>query len=94
MAGVFGYAPITGLTETSYTDLAIDNPLAPYIESLTAEGLLEGYDDGTFRGDQAIVESEVEALMGRVIGEEVDASAYMEKDGTIKRGYFMEFILQ
>lgn len=94
VAGVFGYAPVSGLTETSYSDLSVDNPLAPYIESLTDAGLLEGYGDGTFHSDQAIIESEVEALVGRVMGEDVDASAYVEEDGTIKRGNFMEFILQ
>ncbi len=96
VAGVFGYSPVEDLTETSYIDLEVDNPLAPYIEALTADGMLEGYiDEGTFKSEQDIIESEVEALMERVTGgEDVDVSEYVEENGTIKRGNFMEFILQ
>ena len=95
VAGVFGYAPIDGLTEVSYVDIDSFEPLAPYIEALTEVGILEGYTDtGMFRPHQAITIDEIKALMRRLVGEDVDLSEYSEDGVHVTRGMFMDFILR
>ena len=93
VVGVFGYSINSELTETSYSDLDASEPLAPYIQSLTDEGILQGYEsDGTFKLDQAITVSEVDSILSRL--GVTDSITEYSAGGYVTRGKFMEFILQ
>lgn len=59
--------------ESAFTDVPAASAEAPYIQALYQLGLVNGYGDGTFRGDQPITRAEAAALLAGISG---DAEAF------------------
>ncbi|MBR3933505.1 MAG: S-layer homology domain-containing protein [Clostridia bacterium] len=55
--------------KASFSDLEEDNPYYPYVASGATKGIIEGYDDGTFRGENKALREEVIALCSRTLAE-------------------------
>lgn len=62
------YAQQDGLT-TTFTDVPQDSLYYPYIASGETKGIIHGYDDATFRGDNEVLIEEVIALCSRTLME-------------------------
>lgn len=67
-----GYQTPTRLEETSFSDVDPSAWYAGYVEVAKAQGILEGYEDGTFRPDQPITRAEalkvlIEGLLNKDI---------------------------
>ncbi len=51
----------------NFSDVTIDNPYYYYVASGSAINVIEGYDDGTFKGEKNIIREEMLALCGRTL---------------------------
>ena len=56
-----------------FPDVAADSPYYPYVASAQVRGIVNGYDDGTFSGQDAITREQVLALAARTL---VDKKGY------------------
>lgn len=74
LARALGLQPVHA---SAFTDVPVSSAETPYIQALHQAGLVRGYEDGTFRGDQPITRAETAALLARVAGR-TDASRYAE----------------
>lgn len=55
--------------ETSFDDVKKDNPYYPYVASGETKGIIKGYDDNNFHGDNDVLREEVIALCSRTLAE-------------------------
>ena len=62
----------------SFTDVPDDSSFAEAIETLTALGLLKGYEDGTFKPENTITRAEFAAVITRTLG-----LANLQSDGAV-----------
>ena len=62
-----GALSVDGREGQYFSDVAADDPRAPYVNALTEMGLIQGMGDGTFLPDKAMTQQEYYALLGRVI---------------------------
>lgn len=65
---------ITGVTlpeEQIFEDVA--DRFKELVETLTAAGVINGYEDGSFRGGQSITRAELVTILARLLGTEQDA---------------------
>ncbi len=53
-----------------FSDVPADSPYYPYVASGTAIKVIEGYPDGTFKGDKNVLREEVLALCSRTLREQ------------------------
>lgn len=74
LARALGLGPVQA---SSFADVPVSSLEAPYIQALHQAGLVQGYEDGTFRGDQPITRAEAAALFAR-IASQTDAKRYAE----------------
>ncbi len=51
----------------NFSDVTKDNPYYYYVASGAAINIIEGYDDGTFKGEKNIIREEMLALCGRTL---------------------------
>lgn len=56
--------------KADFSDMKEDNPYYPYIASGAAKHIIEGYEDGTFRGENKALREEVVALCSRTLKEQ------------------------
>ncbi len=54
---IFSFSLITA-TAQSFSDVSINNPYFTAIESLKSNGIIQGYDDGTFKPNQVVNRAE------------------------------------
>ncbi len=53
------------LAASSFSDLADDHPRRDDIEYAVSQGWFQGYDDGTFKPDRAITQSQIAKVLSR-----------------------------
>ena len=58
-----------------FTDIAPGYWAAKYIEEAALRGWINGYGDGTFRGDQEITRAEAVTIANALLGRELDQAA-------------------
>ncbi|MZP29215.1 hypothetical protein GTO91_05785 [Heliobacterium undosum] len=69
IAGLF--ARLTGVNEAGgadYADVPVSHWARKYIRTVTAKKLFQGYEDGTFRPDEAITRAELAAVVAKYFG--------------------------
>ncbi len=93
----FGYVTtahedIPEVTETSYEDVSVDEPLAYYVETLTEEGyFVEEALNEEFRPHEDMTYGEIVDLLNEIGEEEVSMEGY-EEDDSVSRGNFMDML--
>lgn len=55
--------------ETTFSDVPTDSPYYPYVASGEQEAIIEGFEDGTFRGEAEVLREQVIALCSRTLAE-------------------------
>ena len=95
VARLFGFVTtphgdLPEVTESSYTDVSADDPLAYYVEALTDEGFYE-YEKsvGSFRPDEEMNTVEIASLIKEATGEEIA----VDTKGGMTRGGFVDLVL-
>ncbi|MDD6736148.1 MAG: S-layer homology domain-containing protein, partial [Clostridiales bacterium] len=68
-----------------YSDVSLDHWANGYINVATAQGLIVGYEDGTFKPDQEITYAEAMTILVRAMGYEV----YAQSKGGYPQGYIV-----
>lgn len=71
--------------ETIYNDVSLNHWANGYINVATAQGLIIGYEDGSFRPDQEITYAEAMTILVRAMGYEV----YAQSKGGYPQGYIV-----
>ena len=71
--------------QSIYSDVALDHWANGFINIATAQGLIVGYEDGTFRPDQEITYAEAMTILVRAMGYEV----YAQSKGGYPQGYIV-----
>ncbi len=66
--------PAPACTTTPFTDVPVDHPFCPQIAWLKAEGIVGGYEDGTFRPAAPVTRQAGATLLARALGAPGDAS--------------------
>lgn len=61
-------ANLSESAESNFIDVSEDHWAKEYINNIYASGLVEGYDDGTFRPDNNITYAEISAVLIRTMG--------------------------
>ena len=61
--------PVVPPTSPSFSDVGSDHPLFAYVESARAAGVIGGYEDGTFRPDEAISRQQASSILARFLSE-------------------------
>ena len=56
--------------QTAFTDVPADSPYYPYVASGEQSRILEGFDDGTFRGENELTVEQMLALAARTLIEQ------------------------
>ena len=78
MVEALGYDKIEYTGE--FTDVKADDWYAPYVQAAVEAGLFEGYPDGSFKPDKAIIRQEIAKVAGKgAVLAEVVPQAKMEK---------------
>jgi hypothetical protein len=57
----------TNPDETDFNDVSSDDWFAPYISSAVSQGIIKGYDDGTFKPQNPITREEISSLLSSII---------------------------
>ena len=65
---------ISKTTNTAYTDLAANHWAKSWIDRATAQGVMIGYPDNTFKADQPVTKAEVFATLATLIDVKTDRS--------------------
>lgn len=80
-----GSAAESAKGETIYSDVGLEHWANGYINVATAQGLIIGYEDGTFRPDNEITYAEAMTILVRAMGYEV----YAQSKGGYPQGYIV-----
>ena len=83
MDNIMRYPDVSG---KSFADLAESHPHYRTILNMAAAGIIDGYEDGTVRADNAITREEAVVIFGRVFGVAPDVSAYREYNDSAEIG--------
>ncbi len=67
--------------ETAFSDVPSDNWAAGYIDALVEKGVVNGYNDGTFRPEQTITRAEAVKMINGAIGHTPDKAKVEENLG-------------
>lgn len=54
-------------SETGFSDVYSGDWFAPYISSAVSEGIIKGYDDGTFKPENPITREEISSLLSSIL---------------------------
>lgn len=74
-------ASVPSVTETSFPDVPRDSWFAPYVSIAKEHGMIQGYEDGTFKPEQTVNAAEALKMAYRVLGIETtpsDSAWYQE----------------
>ena len=95
LLGVYS-GDITGrssqLTPTLFVDLANDNPYYQAIEYLKALGVVEGYDDHTFRADDPVSRVEILKMMYEAFMKELLAGSSLDFPDTDPTAWYAPYV--
>ncbi|MGP4074868.1 S8 family serine peptidase [Halobacillus sp. K22] len=62
---------LTGQSSSTFPDVKADSWAASYIDTLTANDVVKGFPDGTYRPNQAIKRSEFAVIMAKLLSDEL-----------------------
>lgn len=70
IAACFACAAVTASAANPFTDVSADDWAYQAIASLSDEGVIDGYPDGTFRGDKHVTRYEIAQIVARLMAKE------------------------
>ncbi len=70
IAACFACAAVTVSAANSFTDVSADDWAYQAVASLSDEGVIDGYPDGTFRGDKHVTRYEIAQIVARLMAKE------------------------
>lgn len=70
IAACFACAAVTVSAANPFTDVSADDWAYQAVASLSDEGVIDGYPDGTFRGDKHITRYEIAQIVARLMAKE------------------------
>ena len=95
---MFSAVPVFADAETSFSDIkdAKYSWAVGYIEDMTEQGFIKGYEDGTFRPDKSVTRLEVLSLFARAMGSNSEANSDALKHAEeqyldVVKGYDLNF---
>lgn len=83
LAALFAGAALSASAANPFTDVPADSWAYQSVAALSSEGVVEGYPDGTFKGDKAITRYEMAQITARLMEKENALSA-SQKDAVSK----------
>ena len=70
IAACFACAAVTASAANPFTDVSTDDWAYQAVASLSDEGVIDGYPDGTFRGDKHVTRYEIAQIVARLMAKE------------------------
>lgn len=70
IAACFACAAVTASAANPFTDVSADDWAYQAVASLSDEGVIDGYPDGTFRGDKHVTRYEIAQIVARLMAKE------------------------
>lgn len=70
IAACFACAAVTVSAANPFTDVSADDWAYQAVASLSDEGVIDGYPDGTFRGDKHVIRYEIAQIVARLMAKE------------------------
>ena len=70
IAACFACAAVTASAANPFTDVSADDWAYQVVASLSDEGVIDGYPDGTFRGDKHVTRYEIAQIVARLMAKE------------------------
>lgn len=70
IAACFACAAVTVSAANPFTDVSADDWAYQAVASLSDEGVIDGYPDGTFRGDKPVTRYEIAQIVARLMAKE------------------------
>lgn len=70
IAACFACAAVTVSAANPFTDVSADDWAYQAVASLSDEGVIDGYPDGTFRGDKHVTRYEIAQIVARLMAKE------------------------
>lgn len=70
IAACFACAAVTVSAANPFTDVSADDWAYQVVASLSDEGVIDGYPDGTFRGDKHVTRYEIAQIVARLMAKE------------------------
>lgn len=70
IAACFACAAVTVSAANPFTDVSADDWAYQAVASLSDEGIIDGYPDGTFRGDKHVTRYEIAQIVARLMAKE------------------------
>lgn len=70
IAACFACAAVTASAANPFTDVSADDWAYQAVVSLSDEGVIDGYPDGTFRGDKHVTRYEIAQIVARLMAKE------------------------
>ena len=70
IAACFACAAVTASAANLFTDVSADDWAYQAVASLSDEGVIDGYPDGTFRGDKHVTRYEIAQIVARLMAKE------------------------
>lgn len=75
IAACFACAAVTASAANPFTDVSTDDWAYQAVASLSDEGVIDGYPDGTFRGDKHVSRYEIAQIVARLMAKEDSLNA-------------------
>lgn len=79
IAACFACAAVTVSAANPFTDVSADDWAYQAVASLSDEGVIDGYPDGTFRGDKHVTRYEIAQIVARLMAKEDTLNAFQKE---------------
>ena len=79
IAACFACAAVTASAANPFTDVSTDDWAYQAVASLSDEGVIDGYPDGTFRGDKHVTRYEIAQIVARLMAKEDTLNASQQE---------------
>ena len=79
IASCFACAAVTVSAANPFTDVSSDDWAYQAVASLSDEGVIDGYPDGTFRGDKHVTRYEIAQIVARLMAKEDSLNASQQE---------------
>lgn len=79
IAACFACAAVTVSAANPFTDVSSDDWAYQAVASLSDEGVIDGYPDGTFRGDKHVTRYEIAQIVARLMAKEETLNASQQE---------------
>lgn len=79
IAACFACAAVTVSAANPFTDVSADDWAYQAVASLSDEGVIDGYPDGTFRGDKHVTRYEIAQIVARLMAKEDSLNASQQE---------------